>query len=74
MTAQVIMNGDTVTLGESTTVQDAVARLLTRSDGSYTDRGVAVAVNNAVVPRSDWGSTTLAAGDTVEIITSVQGG
>ena len=74
MTTQVIMNGDPVTLDESVTVRDAVAQLLTRADGSFTDRGVAVAVNQAVVPRSDWSSTTLDSGDTVEIITAVQGG
>ncbi|WP_298331801.1 sulfur carrier protein ThiS [Haloactinopolyspora sp.] len=74
MTTHVIMNGDPVTLHESVTVRDAVARLLTRSDGTYSDRGVAVAVNQAVVPRSDWSSITLGSGDTVEIITAVQGG
>ena len=36
--------------------------------------GVAVAVNGAVVPRSRWDHTTVAAGDAVEVVTAVQGG
>ena len=36
--------------------------------------GVAVAVNDAVVPRSAWESTALADGDRVEMLTAVQGG
>lgn len=36
--------------------------------------GVAVAVNGAVVPRSAWKSTSLTAGDRVEVVTAVQGG
>jgi sulfur carrier protein len=36
--------------------------------------GIAVAVNNAVVPRAQWGTTTLKSGDDVEIIHAVQGG
>ncbi|ACZ30488.1 thiamine biosynthesis protein ThiS [Xylanimonas cellulosilytica DSM 15894] len=37
-------------------------------------RGVAVAVNDAVVPRGAWTSTVVAAGDRVEVVTAVQGG
>jgi len=36
--------------------------------------GVAVAVNEAVVPRRRWAETPLGDGDTVEIIHAVQGG
>jgi len=36
--------------------------------------GVAVAINDAVVPRARWSQTTLGEGDTVEIIHAVQGG
>ncbi|UED83704.1 sulfur carrier protein ThiS [Streptomyces profundus] len=36
--------------------------------------GVAVAVNEAVVPRGRWPETTLADGDRVEVLTAVQGG
>ena len=37
-------------------------------------RGVAVAVNGAVVPRSQWAATTLRPGDRVEILVAAQGG
>jgi sulfur carrier protein len=37
-------------------------------------RGVAVAVNGAVVPRSTWAVVTLADGDAVEVLTAAQGG
>lgn len=36
--------------------------------------GVAVAVNSAVVPRSQWAGRRLTEGDDVELVTAVQGG
>ena len=37
-------------------------------------RGVAIALNGAVVPRTAWTNTPLHAGDTVEIVHAKQGG
>jgi sulfur carrier protein len=37
-------------------------------------RGVAVAVGDHVVRRSDWSTTALADGARVEVVTAVQGG
>ncbi|GIE33447.1 thiamine biosynthesis protein ThiS [Actinoplanes italicus] len=37
-------------------------------------RGVAVAVNGTVVPRSTWSEVDLADGDRVEVLTAAQGG
>jgi sulfur carrier protein len=37
-------------------------------------RGVAVAVNDGVVPRSAWADTRLADGDRVDVLTATQGG
>lgn len=37
-------------------------------------RGVAVAVNGAVVPRDQWEQVTLKDGDVVDVVTAVQGG
>ncbi len=37
-------------------------------------RGVAVAVNEQVVPRSEWGRTELKDGDRIELVEPVQGG
>ncbi|MFH8770514.1 sulfur carrier protein ThiS [Streptomyces sp. NPDC017958] len=36
--------------------------------------GVAAAVNETVVPRTQWATTALAEGDRVEVLTAVQGG
>jgi len=37
-------------------------------------RGIAVALNGAVVPRAKWPQTQLRAGDTIEIVRARQGG
>jgi sulfur carrier protein len=37
-------------------------------------RGIAVALNGAVVPRAAWKETALRAGDTIEIVRARQGG
>ena len=37
-------------------------------------RGIAVALNGAVVPRAAWRETALRAGDSVEIVRARQGG
>jgi sulfur carrier protein len=37
-------------------------------------RGVAVALDGEVVPRSAWGTTALRSGAVVEVLTAVQGG
>ena len=37
-------------------------------------QGVAVAVNDTVVPRGEWSSHRLVDGDVVEIVRAVQGG
>jgi sulfur carrier protein len=43
-------------------------------EGTFTRRGVAVAVNGQVIPRSQHASTELTDGARVEIVTAVQGG
>ena len=48
---------------------DAVVRSLTAAPS-----GVAAAVNETVVPRTQWTSTSLSEGDRVEVLTAVQGG
>lgn len=37
-------------------------------------RGMAVALNRRVVPRRDWPTTQIAAGDELEIVTPLSGG
>jgi sulfur carrier protein len=43
-------------------------------EGTSTRRGIAVAVNGQVIPRSQQASTELTDGARVEIVTAVQGG
>jgi sulfur carrier protein len=48
---------------------------LVESLGMDKDRsGIAVALNDSVVPRADWPGTRVQAGDRIEIIHPVQGG
>ena len=69
MTRTIHVNGE-----EAAVAAETIAELLT-SRGVPTDgRGVAVAVNDTVVPRAAWASTPLGAGDRVEIIRPVVGG
>lgn len=61
--------------GEPTTAQSASVLELLRARGIDPDRrGIAVALNDAVVPRSDWGATPLPEGSRIEIIAPIQGG
>jgi sulfur carrier protein len=64
----VVVNGTAQVLDAGSTVADVVGRW------AKSPTGVAVAVNEAVVTRSDWSGTALADGDRVEILTAVQGG
>lgn len=51
-----------------------VADLLVAKGLDPARKGIAVALNGAVVPRRTWGEAHLAAGDAVEIIEAKQGG
>lgn len=51
-----------------------VAEVVAALAGAPDARGVAVAVNGEVVPRRSWPTTTLRAGDRVEVLTATQGG
>jgi sulfur carrier protein len=51
-----------------------LAALLEEKAVDTSQRGIAVAVNGAVVPRAAWPSTELRAGDSIEIVRARQGG
>ncbi len=51
-----------------------LAALLHERGVNPAGKGIAVALNGAVVPRAAWGETRLRAGDTVEIVLARQGG
>jgi sulfur carrier protein len=70
MSLQVLLNGEPRELPEGSTVADVVASLPGVPDG----RGMAVAMDGVVVPRTAWGRTELSDGARVEIVVAVQGG
>ena len=51
-----------------------IAELLAERAVEMGQRGIAVALNGSVVPRSAWGETTLRPDDSVEIVRAMQGG
>lgn len=65
---KVQLNGANHVLSDDANVADAVSALTTA------DRGVAVALNGEVVPRTEWQSTRLREGDRLEVLTAKQGG
>ena len=68
-TVSVRVNDESRTLAAGTTLADLVREL-----GLAERKGVAVAVNNAVVPRAAWAAHALADGDRVLVIRATQGG
>ncbi len=66
----IVLNGAPVELGETATVAEAVGR----SGADPDRRGIAVAVDGEVVPRSAWDQTLLAEGQRVEVVGAIQGG
>ena len=65
---RVILNGDVVEFDAEITV-DALLE-----DQKLPTRGVAVAINSSVVPKSRWQKTILIDGDCIDVIQAVQGG
>jgi sulfur carrier protein len=63
------VNDEPRTLAGGTTLADLVRDL-----GFDGRKGVAVAVNNSVVPRASWPTHLLAGGDRVLVIRAAQGG
>jgi sulfur carrier protein len=61
------VNADDLEVDDHTTVAALLQSL------GYPDRGVAVAVDQAVLPRSSW-TTALSDGANIEVVTAVQGG
>jgi sulfur carrier protein len=68
---RLLLNGDEREFAAGTTVSDLVAQM------GGTDphaRGMAVAVDAEVVPRSAWDETELHEGQRVELLAAMQGG
>lgn len=65
---RVAVNGEEREMVEGTTVGALVAEL------GRSPKGMAVAVNAEVVPRSQWEAVPLRAGDRIEVLSAAQGG
>lgn len=65
---KVFVNGDLRDSSDSETVEMLVEAV------TDSPRGIAVALNGEVVPRSEWGTTTLLEHDRVEVLGATQGG
>jgi sulfur carrier protein len=66
---EIRVNGRDVSLNAAT-----IAGLLVEQAIDIDRRGIAVALNGSVIPRSAWGETALRPGDTIEIVRAMQGG
>jgi sulfur carrier protein len=64
---KVIVNDKAVEVDDRTTVAGLLERL------GFPQKGIAVAVDATVLPRSDW-QTALTDGARLEVVTAVQGG
>jgi sulfur carrier protein len=69
MSGTISLNGETCALDD-----DALLNLLRAQKIDPAARGLAVAVNGAVVPRRAWEETALRDGDEVEIVKLFAGG
>jgi sulfur carrier protein len=67
---RVVLNGTEADLADGATVQTAVEAL----DLPAAGRGVAVAVDAEVVPRTEWDTHELTEGARVEVLRAIQGG
>ena len=68
---KVELNGERVELSPEATVDEALVRLGAAADER---RGIAVAVDGEVVPRSEWDARELSEGQRVEVVGAIQGG
>lgn len=64
------LNGAPVPLADAATL----AAVLAAAGADPARPGIAVAVNDRVVPRAAWATTVLAPGDRVEVLQAVAGG
>jgi sulfur carrier protein len=64
----IFVNGERQRIVAGTALDTLVATL------TPAPSGVAAALNETVVPRAQWSSTSLSEGDRVEVLTAVQGG
>ena len=64
------VNGEPVEVAAGATIADLVALLTDEEDA----KGMAVAVDRCVIPRSEWATTPARAGSLVEVVSAAAGG
>ena len=64
------VNGDALSVPAGSTVADVVAQVV----GADDPKGIAVAVDRSVIPRSQWHSTPVLVGSQIEVVTAAAGG
>lgn len=65
---QVTVNGESCDLPEGLRADELIERI------GLADQRIALEVNREIVPRSEYGQTTLHEGDRVEIVRAIGGG
>ena len=70
MSVRVTINGEAHELPAGATVASVVSEMAPAGEG----RGVAVALDGAVLPRAQWQSTAVDEGASLELVVAVQGG
>ena len=65
---KIIVNGEEISLPENSNIQDLVAEL------GFTNKRIAIEVNEAIIPKSEHQSRLLDSLDRVEVINAVGGG
>jgi sulfur carrier protein len=72
---QTISRMDITVNNEQLTISDScsISQLL-QDHVQQKPEGIAVAVNQSVIPKSEWESTFIASGDTIILIKATQGG
>ena len=64
------VNGNPLTVRAGSTIADIVAHLVAGAE----PKGIAVAVDSCVIPRSQWSTTPARPGASIEVVTAVAGG
>lgn len=69
---EIILNGQAKQIAADYTVGQLVSELFSANASS--GKGIAVAINQSVVPKSDWPARRLSPNDQITLITATQGG
>ncbi len=64
---EIILNGDPRSIEQSCTIESLIVSL--ELDGKF-----AIEINKIIIPRSEYPSTRLRAGDDIEIVNAIGGG